>query len=133
MTLLLAAAKTSAYQLLKLKVLSVVPLSKDAVHIYIGFSCFLLAVLVLRIRPASGKALVPGLVVSLLMEVPDLRDNLADTGRWLWGASLKDVVNTNLMPLVLVLATRVYFRGASRRPAPTAAPAADTSIRSRSG
>jgi hypothetical protein len=103
MPLLLAAAvKTSAYQLLKLKVLSVVPLAKDAAHIYIGFACFLLAVIVLRIRPASFKAVLPGLIVSVLMEVPDLRDGLASTGQWRWAASLKDVVNTNLIPIALV-------------------------------
>jgi len=107
MPLLMAAAvKTSEYQLLKLKILSLVPLAKDAVHIYIGFACFLLAVIVLRIRPGSFKAVLPSLIVSLLMEVPDLRDNLADTGRWLWGASAKDVVNTNAIPLLLVVLFR---------------------------
>jgi hypothetical protein len=104
--LLAAAVKTSGYQLLKLKVLSVVPLAKDAAHIYIGFACFLLAVIILRIRPDSFKAVLPGLIVSLLMEVPDLRDGLASTGHWRWGASLKDVVNTNLIPVLLVALCR---------------------------
>ena len=104
--LLAAAVKTSEYQLLKLKVLALLPLAKDAVHIYIGFACFLLAVLVLRIRPSSFKALIPGLIVSLLMEAPDLRDGLASTGQWRWGASVKDVVNTNLIPVLLVLLFR---------------------------
>ena len=104
--LLAAAVKTSEYQLLKLKVLALVPLAKDAVHIYIGFACFLLAVVVLRIRPSSFKAVLPGLIVSLLMEAPDLRDGLASTGEWRWGASLKDVVNTNLIPVALVLLFR---------------------------
>lgn len=115
MPLLLTAAKTSAYQLLKLKVLSVVPLSKDAAHIYIGFACFLLAVALLRISPSSWRAILPGLLVSMLMEVPDLRDNLADTGRWHWAASLKDVVNTNVIPVLLVLLFRLDRR---RRPGP---------------
>jgi hypothetical protein len=97
-----AAVQTSAYQLLKLRFLAVVPLAKDAVHIYIGFACFVLAVTVLRIRPASFNAVLPGLVVSLLMEVPDLRDGLVSTGHLRWAASLKDVVNTNLIPLLLV-------------------------------
>jgi hypothetical protein len=104
--LLAAAVKTSDYQLLKLKVLALVPLAKDAVHIYIGFACFLLAVIVLRIRPSSFKAVLPGLIVSLLMEAPDLRDGLASTGEWRWGASVKDVVNTNLIPLMLVVLFR---------------------------
>ena len=112
--LLAAATQTSAYQLLKLKVLHVVPLAKDAAHIYIGFACFVLAVIVLRIRPTSFKAALPGLVVSLLMEIPDLRDGLASTGQWRWAASLKDVVNTNLIPSVLVLVFRLRTRAQPR-------------------
>jgi hypothetical protein len=104
--LLAAAVKTSEYQLLKLKVLAALPLAKDAVHIYIGFACFLLAVTVLRISSASLWAILPGLLVSLAMEVPDLRDGLASTGDLHWGASLKDVVNTNLIPLLLVMLFR---------------------------
>jgi hypothetical protein len=109
--LLAAAAKTSAYQLLKLKVLAVVPLAKDAAHIYIGFACFVLAVTVLRIRPESFKALLPGLVVSLAMEISDLRDELVYNGHVLWAASLKDIVNTNVIPLVLVALFRRQGRG----------------------
>jgi hypothetical protein len=104
--LVAAATATSAYQLLKLKVLHVVPLAKDAVHIYIGFACLLLAVTVLRIRPTSFKAVLPGLVVSLAMEISDIRDELVYNGHVLWAASLKDVVNTNLIPLLLVALLR---------------------------
>jgi hypothetical protein len=102
-----AAVQTSAYQLLKLRFLAVVPLAKDAAHIYIGFACFLLAVTLLRIDAGSLRALLPGLVVSLLLEIPDLRDGLVSTGHLRWAASLKDVVNTNLIPLVLVLLFRL--------------------------
>jgi hypothetical protein len=114
MPLILAAATTSAYQLLKLKVLHVVPLAKDAVHIYIGFACFVLAVIVLRIRPTSFKAVLPGLVVSLAMEISDMRDELVYNGHVLWAASLKDVVNTNLIPSVLVLLFRLRTRAQPR-------------------
>ena len=113
--LLAAAVQTSAYQLLKLKILSVVPLAKDAAHIYIGFACFMLAVTVLRIRPASFKAVLPGLVVSLLMEVPDLRDGLVSTGHLRWAASVKDIANTSLIPLLLVALVRRRERRAAIR------------------
>ena len=43
---------------------------------------------------------MPGLVVSLAMEVFDLRDGFG------WGASLKDLVNTNLIPFLLVQLAR---------------------------
>ena len=99
--------RTSEYQLLKLRVLDAVPLAKDAAHIYIGFACLLLAVIVLRVPLRSGKALLPGLVATVAMEALDLRDNRADGIAFQWAASFRDVVNTNLVPVVLVLVARL--------------------------
>ncbi len=90
----------SNYQLFKLWWVSVLPLTKDAIHIYVGFLCLLGSVIVLRRRLSSFAALLPGFLLSLLMEYFDLRDGFG------WAASLHDVVNTNLMPLVLVLLAR---------------------------
>lgn len=104
---LLGAVRTSEYQLVKLKVLDVIPVSKDAAHIYVGMGCLLLALLVFRIPLRSYWALVPGLIASLAMEVLDLRDDRASVGHFRWSASLKDVVNTNLLPFVLVFAARM--------------------------
>ena len=98
--------RTSEYQLLKLRVLDAVPIAKDAAHIYIGFACLLLAVLVLRVPLRSWRALLPGLVATAVMEALDLRDNRADGLAYQWRASLRDVVNTNLIPVVLVLVAR---------------------------
>jgi hypothetical protein len=98
--------RTSAYQLFKIHFLSLVPLAKDAIHIYIGFACLLLALLVLRRPLRSFWVLVPGLVVSLAMELFDLRDDQAWLGRYRFSASLKDVLNTNVIPLILVLLAR---------------------------
>lgn len=95
--------KTSAYQLLKLHVLQAVPLAKDAVHIYIGFGCLLFALLVLRRPLRSWWALLPGLLVAVGMEIFDLRDDYASLGHFRWGASFKDIVNANVIPLLLVL------------------------------
>lgn len=90
----------SNYQIFKLGWLAVLPLTKDAIHIYIGFLCLLVALILFRRSLSSYTALIPGLVVSLAMEVFDLRDGYD------WLASLKDVINTNLMPFVLVLLAR---------------------------
>ena len=90
----------SKYQIFKLGWLAVLPLTKDAIHIYIGFLCLLVALILFRRSLSSYTALIPGLVVSLAMEVFDLRDGYD------WLASLKDVINTNLMPFVLVLLAR---------------------------
>lgn len=90
----------SNYQIFKLGWLAVLPLTKDAIHIYIGFLCLLVALILFRRSLSSYTALIPGLVVSLAMEVFDLRDGYDLL------ASLKDVINTNLMPFVLVLLAR---------------------------
>lgn len=91
----------SDYQLIKLWLLAAVPLTKDAIHIYIGFLCLLIALIVFRRRLSSYTALIPGLVVSIVMEAFDLRDG------YNWQASLHDLVNTNLMPFVLVTLARL--------------------------
>ena len=91
----------SNYQLLKLWLLAALPLTKDAIHVYIGFLCLLVALLVFRRRLSSYQALIPGLLVSLVMEIFDLRDG------YNWAASVKDLINTNLMPFVLVTLARL--------------------------
>ena len=104
---LLAAVETSKYQLFKLRVLDAIPVSKDAAHIYVGMGCLLLAILILRAPLRSYWALLPGLIAALAMEVFDLRDDLASVGHFRWSASLKDIVNTNLLPLILVTVARL--------------------------
>ena len=91
---------TSDYQLWKLWWLAVLPIAKDAFHIYIGVLCLLVSLIVFRLRLSSFRSLVLGLLVSVAMEVLDLRDgySLMESG--------KDLVNTNLTPFVLVLLTR---------------------------
>lgn len=111
MTALLAAVRTSEYQLLKLKVLDFIPITKDAAHVYVGMVCLLLAVTVFRGRLSSWWVLLPGLLISLAMEAFDFRDDVRSFGRWRVDASLKDIVNTNLLPLLIVfLARRKWLR-----------------------
>jgi hypothetical protein len=91
----------SNYQIFKLWLLAALPLAKDAIHIYIGFFCFLLALIVLRRRMTSYSALIPGLLVAVVMEVFDLRDGYA------WLESVKDIVNTNLIPFLFITLARL--------------------------
>jgi hypothetical protein len=90
----------SDYQVFKLWFMAVLPLAKDAIHVYVGFGCLLAALLLLRLKLSSFWCLVPGLVVSLIMEALDLRDGYA------WGESLKDLINTNAIPFILVALAR---------------------------
>jgi hypothetical protein len=45
------------------------------------------------------------------MEFFDLRDDWRAAGHLRWAASLKDVVNTNLVPLAVVVIARMRRRG----------------------
>lgn len=90
----------SEYQIFKLWWVSVLPITKDAIHVYIGFLCLLLALLLFRRRLSSFTALIPGLLVAVTMEIFDLRDGYG------WQESVKDIINTNLIPFLLVLLTR---------------------------
>ena len=96
---------TSLYQRVKLVVLQVLPLTRDAVHIYIGCACLLATASLLRWPLSSFKVLLPGLVLSLAMEVADLRDGWKQND--IHGAgSVHDLVNTNLIPIAIVLLAR---------------------------
>jgi hypothetical protein len=110
------AGMRSPYQQLKGQILSVVGLSKDAVHLYIGLGCFLISILVLRFAPTQYRSLILGFLFSLGMEAMDLRDNVRyrETTRAL--ASLHDLVNTNLLPYLTVVALRLRLGPPAKAP-----------------
>ena len=99
------APTTSPYQRFKIELLSVIHLSKDAVHIYIGVACLLVTLLLLRGR-VRWKALLPGLAVSLAMEAVDLSDEWRVGHPFAWRASVHDILNTNAIPVILVFVLR---------------------------
>lgn len=103
---------SSSYQQLKQLALEYLPLPKDAIHIYVGFLCLAVSVLLLRQELTSYRALLLGVLVSLGMEVLDLRDNRDYPQLMRWVGAARDLVNTNLIPVVVVLLAR---RRASRR------------------
>jgi hypothetical protein len=98
--------ETSAVQSVKLAIVAAVGLSKDALHIYVGLTIFLVAAAVLH-KPL--RSAVPWLVVvaiAIAGEVLDMGDDIASLGHWRWGASLHDVLNTLFWPTVLSLLAR---------------------------
>jgi hypothetical protein len=113
--MLAEAGMHSPYQQLKNTILSVVGLSKDAVHLYIGIGCFLLSVLLLRMPPNGYRALILGVLVSLGMEALDLRDNVRyrETTRAM--ASLHDLMNTNLLAFLVVVTMRLRLGAPAKR------------------
>ena len=101
----------SSYAELKAAILSFAELTKDAVHIYVGFFCLIAALVILRRPMTSYAALVPGLAVACVMEFLDLRLQFSAGRALRWAGSLHALVNTNLIPFLLVLfARRRWFK-----------------------
>jgi hypothetical protein len=75
-------------------------------HIYIGLSVLLLWVLFRRRSLGLLKNLIPVLIVAILMEGFDLRDDYASFGHFRWSASLHDILNTLFWPALLILLFR---------------------------
>lgn len=93
----------SWYQQFKPILLDFFNLSKDAIHIHIGFFCLIIFLLISRRKLDSWIILIPGLFISILMEILDLRDDYVYTETLRFSASLHDLVNTNLIPFILVI------------------------------
>lgn len=89
----------SFYQSIKPIIEEVLGLSRDAIHIHIGFMCFFIAALVMR-KKLTPQLLIPGLVVSVAMEVMDVYDSMK-FGKIYVAASVHDLVNTNLIPVMI--------------------------------
>jgi uncharacterized membrane protein YqgA involved in biofilm formation len=102
---------TSSAQAAKLHVIDTLGLSKDALHIYVGLSVFVIVWLVMRRRPNSLFPLAAVLAIAILGEIVDMRDDIVGLGHWRWRASLHDVLNTCFWPAVLwaLIRTRLIF------------------------
>lgn len=93
--------ETSAYQSAKLVVVSILGLSKDALHIHVGLLVFMTVSYLVRKRYRAALPLLAVLVVACLGEILDARDDVATLGVWRWRSSLHDVSNTMFWPIVL--------------------------------
>ncbi len=96
----------SAFQGFKHELVHAASLSKDALHIYVGLTVFLLVAAIARNGLRSGIALLAVVVVAVGGEVLDLRDEFRSRERLLFWASIHDLVNTCFWPLVLWLLAR---------------------------
>ena len=100
------------FQEAKLAIMSVFPLARDGFHIYIGFFVFLLTVVFSKKTLRSFALLVPAFLIALVIEIGDLRDDLATFGYFRFGASAWDIMNTLVIPFSLVCLGRmsIIFR-----------------------
>lgn len=103
--------KTVTFTTFKMGVIAATGLDKDALHIYVGVGVYLLCVIVLRplIQKQSIRILIAIMIVTclaLLGEYLDNRQSIEASGvmglsRNELGASIRDVINTCLLPYVL--------------------------------
>jgi len=94
---------TLNFQHLKMGLVYVTGLEKDALHIYAGVSIYLLSLLILRrYSMRSGVlALLITTAIALMAEILDLRYTLMANDQLNWAASFHDLINTCLLPYML--------------------------------
>ena len=96
----------TTFQSIKLAIIAASQLSRDALHVYVGLATFLVAAFVFRRSIRSYLPLLAVLVVAMLVEAVDLRDDLITRGHMRWLASTHDLLNTLFWPTVLLLLAR---------------------------
>jgi hypothetical protein len=96
----------SGFQELKATIVATTGLSKDALHIYLGLLVLFGVALVLRQSLRSVLPWLAVVLVAVLLELPDMRDDFNSVGHWRWQASLHDIVNTLFWPTVLLFLAR---------------------------
>jgi len=83
-------------------------------HIYIGLSVFLLWVVLFKKKIDSFKSIIPVAVVAALLEIPDLHADYITFGHCRFFASLHDIINMCLWPLILILAFKYLIKKGDR-------------------
>ncbi|WP_298213587.1 hypothetical protein [Acidovorax sp.] len=98
--------ETSTVQAAKLAIVAATGLSKDALHVYVGLTVFLIVAAISKKSVSSWRPWLAVLLVATFGELVDMRDDLLSLGYWRWSASLRDIVNTAFWPTVLLVLAR---------------------------
>ena len=96
----------STTQTVKLFLVSLTGLSKDALHVHVGLGTMFGAAMIFR---REFRSLLPWLVVlgaALCGEMLDMYDDLISPGYWRWEMSVHDIANTLFWPTVLLVLAR---------------------------
>ncbi len=96
----------TTFQSYKHELVQIADLSKDALHVYVGLTVFLVVAAIARKGLRSSAALLVVVAVAVAGELLDLRDEWHLREHLNWGASLHDLLNTCFWPLVLWLLAR---------------------------
>lgn len=96
----------SAFQDAKLWLVATLGLSKDALHIGVGLTVFLLVAAIFRLRLSDWRPLAAVLLAALLGEAWDVYDTDRVGAPQVWAGNWHDIRNTLFWPLVLFLLAR---------------------------
>jgi hypothetical protein len=89
------------FQSTKLSLIELVGLSKDALHVYVGLTIFLLTALIFRLPLRDWRPLAAVFLVAVAGEIWDLFERLQPGDRPFWAANWHDLWNTMFWPTVL--------------------------------
>lgn len=89
------------YQDFKIIIIKIVHLSKDAIHIHVGFFALLAMLILTKKKLHHASILLAPFLVSFMMEVLDVWGDLSIGRKANIPASLHDLINTNLIPVCL--------------------------------
>jgi hypothetical protein len=96
----------SAFQSMKHEIVHVASLSKDALHIYVGITVFLMGAAISSKGLRSWFPVIAVAVLAVIGEALDARDDLRKIGHWRYLSSLHDFLNTMFWPMALWLLAR---------------------------
>jgi cell shape-determining protein MreD len=94
------------FQSVKLMLLDLFGLGKDALHIYVGMTVFLATALVFRLPLRDWRPLAAVFLAAVAGEILDLFESLAPNERPSWRANWHDIWNTMFWPTLLCLLSR---------------------------
>lgn len=107
----------------KLVAVDLTGLAKDALHIYVALVVYVASCLLFGWKTWQWRTLLPVLLVALANEANDIRHNLEiEKDPYLW-SSVHDMINTMLLPGLLLVMSR--WTGIFARPLAEPADAAD--------
>jgi hypothetical protein len=96
----------SGFQRAKLWIAASAGLPKDALHIYVGLTVFLVAAALLRDRLGSWRPLAAVVAAALAGEAWDVADTWGAGQTVAWARNWHDIWNTCFWPTVLFLLAR---------------------------
>ena len=97
----------SGFEQAKLALVQFTGLERDALHIYVSLIVFFGSCLLLRWKAWQIRPVLMVVLAALTGEVLDLAYQHEQAMPLLWAESAKDMVNTCMVPTILMLATRL--------------------------